>query len=417
MGALTGLNVLDLSRILAGPFCTQMLSDLGATVWKVESLRGDDTRHWGPPFVNGESAYFLSANRGKQSLAVNLKDPRGRALVQELADKADVFIANFRAGDLNRYALDYDSLAGRNPRLIYASITGFGVTGPRAKEPGYDAILQGMTGIMSVTGEPEGQPMRVGVAWIDLLTGLNTAIAILAALNERNASGRGQFLDMSLFDVGLASMVNVAQSFLMTGAAPRRLGNAHAQIVPYQSFAASDGWLMLTVGNDEQYRRLTEVIGRGDLWNDPAFRTNASRVQHRDRLVEELEKVFARRTRDEWIAELAAAGIPAGPVFDMPEVFGDPQTEARHLVWQLTHPSVGPLPSVASPFQHMGRTPATPQRPPPRLGEHTREILTNLLKRIPSEVAVLLKDGVVAETRTKDTPVQTDAAITNEGER
>lgn len=288
MGALDGLVVLDLSRILAGPYATQMLADLGAEVWKVESPWGDDTRRWGPPFREGESAYFLSTNRGKKSLAINLKDPRGQRLVRRLAEQADVLVENFKVGDLARYGLDYPSLAEVNPRLVYASITGFGQTGPRAAEPGYDAALQGMTGIMSVTGEPDGPPTKVGVAWIDVLTGLTAAVGILAALRERDVSGRGQHLDLALFDVGVAAMVNQAQAYLMTGVAPTRMGNAHPQIVPYQAFAARDKWFILAVGNDAQYRRLTEALERPDLWEDARYQTNAGRVEHRSELVAEL---------------------------------------------------------------------------------------------------------------------------------
>ena len=395
MGALDGLIVLDLSRILAGPYATQMLADLGAEVWKVESPWGDDTRRWGPPFQEGESAYFLSTNRGKKSLAVNLKDPRGQRIVRRLAERADVLVENFKAGDLARYGLDYPSLAEVNPRLVYASITGFGQTGPRAAEPGYDAALQGMTGIMSVTGDPDGPPMKVGVAWIDVLTGLTAALGILAALREREISGRGQHLDLALFDVGVAAMVNQAQAYLMTGLAPKRMGNAHPQIVPYQAFEASDKWFILAVGNDTQYRRLVEAIGRPDLWEDARYRTNAGRVEHRSELVAELARVFKTRSRAEWLELLRGAGVPVTPVNDVGEALADPQAEARGLLWEVAHPKLGSTPLLASPLQHMDRTPARPAGPPPLLGQHTREVLTGALGMDEEEVRALAEEGVL----------------------
>ncbi|WP_293174055.1 CoA transferase [Oceanithermus sp.] len=395
MGALDGLIVLDLSRILAGPYATQMLADLGAEVWKVESPWGDDTRRWGPPFQEGESAYFLSTNRGKKSLAVNLKDPRGQRIVRRLAERADVLVENFKAGDLARYGLDYPSLAEVNPRLVYASITGFGQTGPRAAEPGYDAALQGMTGIMSVTGDPDGPPMKVGVAWIDVLTGLTAAVGILAALREREISGRGQHLDLALFDVGVAAMVNQAQAYLMTGLAPKRMGNAHPQIVPYQAFEASDKWFILAVGNDTQYRRLVEAIGRPDLWEDARYRTNAGRVEHRSELVAELAQVFKTRSRAEWLELLRGAGVPVTPVNDVGEALADPQAEARGLLWEVAHPKLGSTPLLASPLQHMDRTPARPAGPPPLLGQHTREVLTGALGMDEEEVRALAEEGVL----------------------
>ncbi|WP_456476558.1 CaiB/BaiF CoA transferase family protein [Oceanithermus sp.] len=395
MGALDGLIVLDLSRILAGPYATQMLADLGAEVWKVESPWGDDTRRWGPPFQEGESAYFLSTNRGKKSLAVNLKDPRGQRIVRRLAERADVLVENFKAGDLARYGLDYPSLAEVNPRLVYASITGFGQTGPRAAEPGYDAALQGMTGIMSVTGDPDGPPMKVGVAWIDVLTGLTAAVGILAALREREISGRGQHLDLALFDVGVAAMVNQAQAYLMTGLAPKRMGNAHPQIVPYQAFEASDKWFILAVGNDTQYRRLVEAIGRPDLWEDARYRTNAGRVEHRSELVAELARVFKTRSRAEWLELLRGAGVPVTPVNDVGEALADPQAEARGLLWEVAHPKLGSTPLLASPLQHMDRTPARPAGPPPLLGQHTREVLTGALGMDEDEVRALAEEGVL----------------------
>ena len=329
MGALDDITVLDLSRILAGPFCTQMLSDLGATVWKIESPWGDDTRRWGPPFVEGESAYYLSTNRGKKSVAVNLKDARGQELVRGLARKADVLIENFKVGDLARYGLDYASLSEANPGLVYASITGFGQTGPRASEPGYDAVLQGMTGLMSVTGAADGPPMRVGVAVVDLMTGLTTTIGVLSALHERRATGRGKHLDLSLFDVGVMAMVNLAQSYLADGITPPRLGTAHAQIVPYQAFEASDGHFMLAVGNDAQFVRMAEAIGLPELTRDERLKTNAGRVEHREELIATLSAAFAVRRREDILRTLESATVPVSPIYDVPDVMRDPQAIAR----------------------------------------------------------------------------------------
>ena len=261
MGALSDITVLDMSRILAGPFGTQILADLGATVWKIESPWGDDTRGWGPPFVGSESAYYLSANRGKKSLIVNLRDPRGQDIIKKMAHKADVVVENFKVGNLKRFGLDYGSLSAVNPGIIYSSVTGFGQTGPRAEEPGYDAALQGMTGVMSVTGEPDGRPSKVGAAWVDILTGLTSTIGILAALHERETSGKGQHIDVSLFDVGIAMMANIAQSYLATNETPGRLGNAHPQVAPYQDFRASDGFFMLAANNNDQFKRLCDTVG------------------------------------------------------------------------------------------------------------------------------------------------------------
>ena len=395
IGALDGITILDLSRILAGPFCTQLLSDLGATVWKIEPPWGDTTRGYGPPFVQGESAYFLSTNRGKKSVVIDLKEPRGQDLVRRLAQRADVFVENFKTGDLARYGLHYERIAESNPRLVYASITGFGQNGPRAAEPIFDAALQGLTGIMSVTGEPDGQPMRVALAWIDLLTGLTAAIGILAALRERDRSGQGQQIDLSLFDVGLMSMVNLAQSYLVTGAAPERLGNAHPHIVPYQAFEAADDWFVLAVGNDDQFRRMAQAVGRAELWEDDRFRTNAARVEHREELVSTLTALFQGREREEWLKVMGRAGVPAAPVNSVAEATQEPQAHAREAVWVLDHPTIGDLPSLANALQHMSRTPAAPQGHPPLLGEHTRKVLADVLGLGPSEIASLESSGVV----------------------
>lgn len=395
MSALQGIRVLDLSRVLAGPFCTQMLSDLGAEIWKIESLGGDGTRAWGPPFEAGESAYFLSANRGKQSLAVNLKDSRGADLVRRLAERADVVVENFKPGDLERYGLDWPRLQAINPRLVYASITGFGQNGPRRGEAGYDVVLEALTGIMSVTGDPDGPPTKVGVAWIDVLTGLTAAVGILAALHERARSGEGQYIDLGLFDVGLMAMVNQAQRYLMTGVAPERMGNAHPQIVPYQGFAASDGWLMLAVGTDAQYQRLCEALEIPELARDERFATNAARVAHRVELVRRLEGIFKTRPLDYWTAALGRADVPLAPVQGLDAAVADPQSAARGMLWDVVHSRAGATTLVGNALQHMSRTPARPAGPPPILGQHTAGVLRTELGLDAAAVTGLVRDGVL----------------------
>ncbi len=395
MGALSDVTVLDMSRILAGPFGTQILADLGATVWKIESPWGDDTRGWGPPFVGSESAYYLSANRGKKSLIVNLRDPRGQDIIKRLAAKSDVLVENFRVGNLARYGLDYESISEINPRIVYASVTGFGQTGPRAEEPGYDAALQGMTGIMSVTGEPDGRPTKVGVAWVDILTGLTSTIGILAALHERETSGRGQHVDVSLFDVGIASMANLAQSFLATNDPPGRIGNAHPQVVPYQDFQASDGSFMLAANNDDQFRRLCDVVDLPDLPDDDRFRDNAARVRNRETLAEMLNRKIEANTRDHWLNTLQRAGITVTSINTIVDALEDRQADARNAVWDVDHPELGSIKLLGSALQHLSRTPAMAQGHPPLLGEHTEEVLCDALGLSDSEVADLLSDGVV----------------------
>ncbi|MFN4232871.1 CaiB/BaiF CoA transferase family protein [Thermus sp.] len=392
MQPLSGIKVLDLSRVLAGPLCTMILADLGAEVIKVEPPWGDETRGWGPPFAKGESAYFLSVNRGKKSLALDLKTLEGQEVVRRLAQGADVLVENFKTGDLKRYGLDYESLRELNPRLVYLSITGFGHTGPRAQEPGYDAALQGYTGIMSVTGEPQGPPMKVGVAWIDVMTGMMGAVAVLSALYERERSGLGQQVDLSLFDVGLFALANLGESYLLTGKPPKRLGNAHAQIVPYGAFPAADGWLVLAVGNDEQFARLCQALNLPDLL--ARFPTNAARVEGREEVVEAISQVLKTQPRAHWLQRFWERGIPAAPVNDLAEAFQDPQAQARGAIWTLSHPLLGPLPTLANPLRFLSRTPASPSLPPPLLGEHTEAVLREA-GYTPEEVARLVEKGVV----------------------
>lgn len=400
MKPLSGIKVLDLSRVLAGPLCTMILADLGAEVIKVEPPWGDETRGWGPPFLEGESAYFLSVNRGKRSLALDLKVKEGQEVVRRLAGRADVLVENFKTGDLKRYGLDYESLRPLNPRLIYLSLTGFGHTGPRAKEPGYDAALQGYTGIMSVTGEPEGPPMKVGVAWIDVMTGMMGAVAVLSALLEREKSGLGQHIDLSLYDVGLFALANLGESYLLTGTPPKRLGNAHAQIVPYGAFPAADGWIVLAVGNDEQFQRLCQALGLPELAR--RFPQNRERVAHREEVVRALSQVLKTQPRAHWLERLKEAGVPAAPVNDLREAFQDPQAQARGAVWTLAHPLLGTLPTLANPLRFLSRTPAGPGLPPPLLGEHTEEILREVGLSL-EEVQTLVEKGV-ARTPSKKGP-------------
>lgn len=392
------MRVLDLSRVLAGPYATQLLADLGAEVWKIEPPRGDDTRGWGPPFATDadgravESAYFLSANRGKRSLAIDLKEPRGAELVQRLAAHADVVIENFKTGDLARYGLDPRMLRERHPRLVTCSITGFGASGPRASEPGYDVALQALTGVIAMTGVPGGPPVKLGVAWIDVLTGLHAAVGVLAALHARASSGVGAHLDMALWDVTLASLVNQAQATLLTGHAPERLGSAHPTIVPYQAFDAADAPFVVACGNDRQFARLAQALGLEGLASDPRYASNAARVAARETLVPLLAERFATRERAHWIDALLAVGVPATPVATLLDALHDPQTAARGLVQDVGHPEAGAVPLVASPF---GAHAVAPTHPP-RLGEHTRDVLSSVLGLDASSLDALERDAVIA---------------------
>ena len=377
MQPLNGIRVLDLSRVLAGPYCTMVLGDLGADVIKVESSEGDETRGWGPPFAAGESAYYLCVNRNKRSIVVDFKTEEGRRVIQGLIKRSDVLVENFRPGTLGRFSLDFDSASALNPNLIYCSITGFGQTGPLRDKPGYDFMIQAMGGLMSFTGEPDGEPMKVGVAVADLFAGQNAVIAILAALQARLHTGRGQHLDLSLFDSQLAMLANVASNYLISGNLPKRYGNAHANIVPYQSFQASDACFVIAVGNDRQFEKLCELIEQRKLAEDSRFTTNAGRVEHRDELISLLKPIFSTRTANEWLSALEAEGIPCGPINTLDQVFSEPQVQAREMVVDLEHTSIGDLRLVGSPLK-FSETPVAYRRPPPSLGEHTENVLKDL---------------------------------------
>ena len=377
MQPLHNIRVLDLSRVLAGPYCTMVLGDLGAEVIKVEPPEGDETRGWGPPFAGGESAYYLCVNRNKRGMVVNLKTEDGRNILRELALKSDVLVENFRPGTLKKFGLDYETLHGLNPRLVFCSISGFGQTGPLRDMPGYDFMIQAMGGIMSITGEPEGEPMKVGVAVADLFAGQNAVIAILAALQARTITGEGQFIDIALFDSQLGWLANVASNFLISGRNPKRYGNAHANIVPYQSFRAKDGWLVVAVGNDKQFEAFCAVIEKLELASDARFMTNQARVKNREALVFILKPVFLEKSVDEWLS-LIGDKFPCGPINNFEQVFAMPHVEEREMLVQMKHPTIGALPLVGSPLK-MGGTPISYRLPPPLMGEHTNSILKDLL--------------------------------------
>lgn len=389
MQPLQNIRVLDLSRVLAGPYCTMVLGDLGADVIKVEPPEGDETRGWGPPFAGGESAYYLCVNRNKRGMVVNLKTEEGKIILHELAAQSDVLVENFRPGTLKKFGLDYESLHEVNPRLIYCSISGFGQTGPLKDMPGYDFMIQAMGGIMSVTGEPEGEPMKVGVAAADLFAGQNAVIAILAALQARTFTGEGQFIDIALFDSQLGWLANVAGNFLISGKNPKRYGNAHANIVPYQSFQAKDGWLVVAVGNDKQFEALCRVIEKPEAASDARFRTNQARVENREALISILKPIFVRKTVGEWLS-LISDQFPCGPINNLGQVFSMPHVMEREMLVTMEHPTIGALPLVGSPLK-MEATPVEYRLPPPLMGEHTKEILQNALG-FSEEKAVELAD-------------------------
>jgi crotonobetainyl-CoA:carnitine CoA-transferase CaiB-like acyl-CoA transferase len=402
--ALAGVRVLDLTRILAGPTCTQLLGDLGADVVKVERPgAGDDTRKWGPPFVEGldgrptaESAYYLGANRNKRSVAIDIAHPEGQALVRKLLERCDALVENFKVGDLARYGLGYEQLRADFPRLVYCSITGFGQTGPYAPRAGYDYLAQGMGGIMSITGEPDGEPMKVGVGIADVMCGMYATVAILAALRHRDATGHGQWIDMALLDTQVAWLVNEGMNYLLSGQVPRRLGNEHPNIVPYKVFESRDGYVILAVGNDGQFQKWCRFAGAADLAADPRFATNSLRVRHRRELYALMPAYVRAKTTREWVDGLAALKVPCGPVNTIDQVFDDPQVRARGMRVDAPYATAaaGTVPLIANPIR-MTRTPPSCRHGPPTLGEHTDEVLAELLDLAPAERERLRAAGAI----------------------
>lgn len=386
MAPLANIRVLDLTRVLAGPWCTQNLADLGADVIKVERPgSGDDTRGWGPPYLRdqdgentSEAAYYLSANRNKRSLALDFTTEQGKQAILALAEKADILVENYKVGGLKKYGLDYDSLKRINPRLIYCSVTGFGQTGPYASRPGYDYIIQGMGGLMSITGEhddlPGGGPQKAGVAVADLMTGMYATVAILAAINERHSSGLGQYIDMALLDCQVAMLANQNLNYMTSGKTPKRAGNAHQNLVPYQVFEVEDGHLILAVGNDSQFAAFSKLINMPELADDERYRKNAGRVVNRDSLIPLLATVMKTRKRDDWLADLERNNIPAGPINTIDQVYADPQVVARQMKVTLPHPAAGVTPLTANPIR-FSDTPIQYRCAPPMLGQHSEEIL------------------------------------------
>ena len=380
IGPLSGVRVLDLSRVLAGPFCTMILGDLGAEVIKVERPDGgDDTREWGPPFAGGESAYYLCVNRNKKSIALDLKSPGGAEAARGLAAASDVLLENFRVGAMGKLGLGYEEVKALNPGIVYCSITGYGQTGPYRDLAGYDFILQAMSGLMSITGEPDGEPMKLGVATVDLTTGLYAAVAILAALRHRDRTGEGQYIDLSLMDAAVSWLANVGSNHLVSGEVPGRYGNAHANIVPYQVFRARDRYLAVGIGNDGQWRKFCGIAGEPGLSSDVRFASNPDRVRNRLELIPLLEEIFLRRDADSWIGSLWREGIPAGPINTVDRVFADPQTVARGMVVEMEHPTAGKVRLIGSPLKLSG-TPVEYRLAPPLLGEHTAGVLRELLE-------------------------------------
>jgi crotonobetainyl-CoA:carnitine CoA-transferase CaiB-like acyl-CoA transferase len=404
--ALSHVRVLDLSRVLAGPWCGQTLADLGAEVIKIERpSSGDDTRGWGPPYLKDsegndtrEAAYYLAANRGKKSVTVDISRPEGQEIIRGLAAQSDVLLENYKVGALKRYGLSYADLKDVNPRLVYCSITGFGQSGPLSHLAGYDFMIQGLGGLMSITGErdglPGGGPQKVGVAFADLMTGMYSTVAILAALAWREKSGVGQYIDMALLDVQVAALANMNMNYLVSGAIPKRFGNAHSNIVPYQVFACRDGHVILAVGNDSQFAKFCEIAGRPDLAQDARFAKNSERVRNRAVLVPIIEEIFLQRLAAEWIEPLDAAGVPCGPINDIAQVFENPQVRHRGMKVDLAHPLAGSVALVASPMK-LSATPVRYENAPPLLGEHTGDVLRELLGMDEAEISRLTQTGVI----------------------
>ncbi|MBN8431414.1 CoA transferase [Microbulbifer salipaludis] len=405
-GPLAHLKVLDLSRILAGPWASQVLADFGAEVIKVERPgKGDDTRQWGPPYLQdaagqdtADAAYYLSANRGKKSITVDITHPRGQALLRELVKQCDIVLENYKVGGLEKYGLDYASIKAIHPGIIYCSITGFGQTGPYAQRAGYDAMIQGMGGLMSLTGVPEGQPgagpQKVGVAVADLMTGMYAVAGVLAAVIHRDRTGEGQQIDLALLDTQVAWLANQAQNFLTSGKSPERQGTAHPNIVPYQAVPASDGYFMLAVGNDSQFKKFCEIAGLSALATDPAYATNSARVQARDQLIPVIERATRERASSWWLEKLSAAHVPCGPINTLEQVFADPQVQARGMVLEQDHPAAGKVKTVRNPLG-FSASPLDYSQAPPTLGQHTDEVLSQQLCLDDDEIAALHSDGVV----------------------
>ena len=406
MGALSHIRVLDLSRVLAGPWCAQNLADLGAEVIKVERPKsGDDTRHWGPPFAKdplgkdtSESAYYISINRNKKSITLDISTPEGQEIVRGLVEQSDVVIENYKVGQLAKYGLDYESLKAIKPNLIYCSITGFGQTGPYQHRAGYDFILQGMGGFMSITGEadhlPGGGPQKAGVAIVDLFTGMYASSAILAAVIHRDRSGEGQYIDMALLDTQVAMLANISSNYLCSGVSPHRWGNAHPNVVPYQTFQTSDSWIIVAVGNDGQFRHFVKAGDRDLLADDPRFATNPARIEYRDALIPLLAAMVKEKTKVEWISLLESVGVPCGPINNLQEVFENEQVVARGIQLNMPHPTAGSMKLVASPMR-LSKTPVTMRMPPPLLGEHTEEILSATLHYTYEQIAQLRSKGII----------------------
>ena len=393
--ALSSLRVIDFSRVLAGPYCTMLLADFGAQVIKVESPEGDETRQWGPPWLEGESAYYLSINRNKRSIILDLKKSRGWDIARRLSEKADVLVENFKVGGMKKFGLDYDTLSKTNPRLIYCSITGYGQNGPYQSRPGYDFIIQAEGGLMSITGPVDGTPYKAGVAIVDITAGMYASHAILAALHHREKTGDGQYIDVSLFDSQLGWLANVGQNYLVSGDTSKRYGNAHPNIVPYEVFQTADGYLALGVGNDRQFQILCNTVNRPDLWADGRFQTNPKRVQYRRELIPLLQDVFLTGKTSEWISKLNPLGIPIGPINDIPSALNDPQAIARQMVQEVKRVDGLPI-KLVGPVAKLSKTPAAIYAPPPRMGEQTREILKQELQLSDQEIEDLREQKVIA---------------------
>jgi formyl-CoA transferase len=396
MQPLHNIRILDITRALAGPYCTMMLGDLGADVIKVERpVSGDETRGWGPPFVGkpygpypGESAYFIAANRNKRSMTVNIQSKEGQEIIRKLAGISDVLVENYRTGELEKMGLGYQDLHKLYPKLIYCSVSGYGRTGPYADRPGYDAVLQAEGGMMSITGPIDGPPSRAGIPIIDITSGMFAATAILAALRARDMTGEGQLVDVSLFDSHVALLTNVASNYLVGGASPRRYGNAHPNLVPYDAFSARDGWFIVGVANEKQWGILCDVLAQPDMKTDSRYAANRDRVANREELLAELNRLFSERDMDDWLAQLTKAGLPCGRINSIPEVFAHPQAQAREMAQETEHPSAGTIKVPGFPYK-LSNTPAEVRMPPPLLGQHTEEVLTSLLNYSSEDITSL----------------------------